>query len=387
LYRLREGGEVVKNPPEVFFFDERKHLSVMGGLESLFEEAGLVNLIRPGDTVAIKVHMGESGNTTHIRPQFVAKIVELVKAEGGKPFVTDTTTIYPGKRFTASAYLETAAINGFTQQSLKAPIIIADGEKGYDGKSFPVGRRIEDCSLREVEVASALLDADVILVVSHGKGHLMSGFGGAIKQLAMGCTTKRSKAAQHAAHGLVLDASKCTRCFECVKACPYLALEENPEGPPKRTASLCTYCLTCLFNCPVNAYKIEKSGKTRFQVALAHVAMAVAEALSKSRIGYIGFLQDITVRCDCTAAGPPVVENIGLLASTDPVAIDKASLDLIDQAKIVIDRPEAKPPNILGKLNRTNSLNHVEIAGKLGLGSLVYRLVEVKIEEPKVEEE
>ncbi|MHC1589408.1 MAG: DUF362 domain-containing protein [Candidatus Hecatellaceae archaeon] len=373
--------------PEVFFFDERKHFDIMGGLEKLFEETGLAGLISRGDRVAVKVHMGELGNTTHIRPQFVAKIVELVKAAGGKPFVTDTTTIYPGERFTASAYLKTAAINGFTRQGLKAPIIIADGEKGYDGKSFPVKKRIRGCRLRKVEVASALLEADAVLIVSHGKGHLMTGFGGAIKHLAMGCTTKRSKTSQHATHGLVLNASKCTRCFECVKACPYSALEETVKGPPKRIVSKCAYCLTCLFNCPVNAYKIEKGGKTKFQVALAHAAVAVAEALPKGKTGYMNFLQDITLRCDCAAAGPPIVENIGLLASVDPVALDKASLDLIDKAKIITGRVEAKPPDVLGKLNRTNSLNHVEVASKLGLGSLKYRLAEVEIEEAEVEEE
>lgn len=370
----------MKRPPEVFFFDERKRFDVMGGFEKLFEEAGLASLISRGDSVAVKVHMGELGNTTHIRPQFVAKIVELVKAAGGKPFITDTTTIYPGERFTASAYLKTAAINGFTRQGLKAPIIIADGEEGYDGKSFPIKKRIRGCRLKEVEVASALLEADAVLIVSHVKGHLMTGFGGAIKNLAMGCTTKRSKTSQHAAHGLVLDASKCNRCFECVKACPYSVLKETAKGPPRRTASKCAYCLTCLFNCPVGAYKIERNGKEKFQVALAHAAAAVAEALPKGKTGYINFLQDITLYCDCSAAGPPVIENIGLLASLDPVALDKASLDLMDKAKIIVDKAGVTPPDILGKLNGTNSLNQVEVASKLGLGKLEYRLIEVKTE-------
>jgi hypothetical protein len=379
----------VRRLPEVFFFDERKHFDTVEGLEKLFEEADLASMISRGDRVAVKVHMGELGNTTHIRPQFVAKIVELVKAAGGKPFVTDTTTIYPGERFTASAYLKTAAINGFTRQGLKAPVIIADGEEGYDGKSFPVEKRIRGCRLKEAEVASALLEAEAVLIVSHVKGHLMTGFGGAVKHLAMGCTTKRSKTAQHAAHGLVLNASRCTRCFECVKACPYSALEETVEGPPRRAASKCAYCLTCLFNCPVSAYKIERNGKAKFQVALAHAAAAVAKALPEGKTGYINFLQDITLYCDCAAAGPPVVENVGLLASVDPVALDKASLDLIDKAKIVTGRDEVKPPDILGKLNKTNSLNHVETASKLGLGSLKYRLIEVEAEakELSVEEE
>lgn len=350
----------------------------MGGLERLFEESGLQGLISEGDLVALKVHMGELGNTTHIRPQFVAKIVELVKRVGGEPFITDTTTIYPGGRFTASKYLETAALNGFTQQSLGAPIIIADGEKGYSGRSFPVRNKLEDYRLEEVEVASVLLEADVVLILCHATGHLMSGFGGAIKHLAMGCTTKRGKAVQHAAHGLILDPSKCTRCFKCVEACPYGALEETSEGPPKHSASKCTYCLTCLFNCPSNAYRIKENGKTLFQLSLAQAAAVVAEALSRKK-GYLCFLRDITHYCDCTSAGAPIVENLGILASMDPVALDKASLDLIDGARVLAR--EVQPPDILGKLNGTNSLNHVEAAAKLGVGSLKYTLIEVTIEE------
>ena len=372
-------------PSEVYFFDERKHFDLLRGLERLWEEAGLASLIGSGDRVAVKVHMGELGNVTHVRPPFVAKIVELVRKAGGKPFVTDTTTIYPGGRFTASAYLETAAFNGFTQQTVGAPIIIADGEKGFTGERFPVRRRIGGCGLGEVEVASALLEADMVLVVSHAKGHLLSGFGGALKNLAMGCTTKRTKAKQHEAHGVVLDSSKCSRCLECVKACPYQALEETPEGPPKRLASKCFYCLTCLFNCPSDAYKLERRGKERFQVALAHAATAVAEALPK--IAYISFIHNVTLYCDCAAAGAPILEDVGFLASLDPVAIDKASLDLIDQAG-VRGRIGVKPPDILGKLNGTSSLRHVETAYRLGLGSLEYRLVEVKLrEERKVLEE
>ncbi|MHC1586637.1 MAG: DUF362 domain-containing protein, partial [Candidatus Hecatellaceae archaeon] len=254
---------------KVYFFDERKHFNILAGLEKLFQESGLANLIQPGDLVAIKVHMGEQGNTTHVRPQYVAKLVELVKGAGGKPFVTDTTTLYPKGRFTATGYLETAAQNGFTQHTLGAPIIIADGEKGYDGKAFPLPKKLPGFSLDEVEVASTLLEADVMMVVSHGKGHRLTGFGGALKNLAMGCTTKRTKAAQHAGHGLRFDASKCVGCMECVEACPYGALEKGENGLPRHLPEKCTYCLTCMFTCPQEAYGLEANAKERFQEAVA----------------------------------------------------------------------------------------------------------------------
>ncbi|RLI29009.1 4Fe-4S ferredoxin [Candidatus Bathyarchaeota archaeon] len=370
---------------DVYFFDERKHLSVLAGLEKIFHEAGLASLIKAGDRVAVKVHMGERGNTTHVRPQYVAKIVELVKGLGGKPFVTDTTTIYPEGRFKASQYLETAAMNGFTEATVKAPIIIADGEDGYRGERFPVRKTLPGFPLKEVEVAEEILKSDVLLVVSHFKGHRMSGVGGAIKHLAMGCTTKRSKAAQHAGHGLTFDPSKCNRCMECVKACPYGALEESEQGPV-HLPEKCTYCLTCMFTCPNEAYNIRENGKALFQEALAQAAFGVVEVL-KSRgieIGYLSFLQDITLYCDCVPAGSPVVGNIGLLASLDPVALDKASLDLVDRAKPLLEEAlKVSPPDIIGKINEADSLYHIRLASQLGLGELEYRLMEVKVEERK----
>mgnify|MGYP000333039382 CR=1 FL=1 len=367
--------------PKVFFFDERKHFDFLKGLEKLFQEAGFPALISPGARVALKVHMGEISNLTHVKPEIVAKVVRLVKDCGGEPFATDTTTLYPGGRFKASRHLETAASHGFTEQTLGAPVVIDDGEEGTEGKPVPTKA---GCSFSQIEIASKIFEADVMIVISHAKGHRLSGFGGAVKNLAMGCVTKRSKAVQHAAHGLEFDEAKCNGCMKCVEECPFNALEPSDGGIPKRLESKCMHCLTCLFACPQGAYRIPKGGKERFQEALAYAAEAVIKGF-KGKIVYINVVEDVTRACDCTPAGVPVVADVGILASEDPVAIDKASLDLIDASPLTLKELNVSPPDIIGKINGVDSLIQLRAAARLGVGSLDYQLVEVRVEEPVVE--
>ncbi|WP_309493129.1 DUF362 domain-containing protein [Candidatus Hecatella orcuttiae] len=361
---------------EVYFFDYGKGTSILPGLEKLFYSSGMAEVAAPGARVAVKVHMGERGNLTYLRPPIVRKVVELVKAVGGVPFVADTTVLYPQKRFTARDCLETAAYNGFTPETVGAPIVIADGEDGYQGVSVEVERTVDGCRLREVKVASAFLEADAMIVLSHAKGHLLSGFGGALKNLAMGCTTKHGKAAQHASHGLGFDGSKCDGCGKCVEACVYAALRLE-GGKAVRDLEKCMHCCNCLFVCEKNAFYWPEGCRDVFQVYIAHAAYAVAKVFKKGRMGFLNFVQDVTSRCDCcTTAEKAVTQDVGILASSDPVAVDKASVDLIDQAPKLAQLPH-DPPDILGKINGTNSLIQLRTAQKLGLGSLKYELTTI----------
>ncbi|MEM3736782.1 MAG: DUF362 domain-containing protein [Candidatus Bathyarchaeia archaeon] len=359
---------------EVFFQDYNRAKDVLEGLEKLFLSSGLASIIPKGGSVAVKVHMGEKGNITYLRPSFARKIVELIKEAGGIPFVTDTTALYPKGRFTARDYLETAAFNGFTAETMGAPIIIADGDKGYDGTPVKIEKRVDGCTLKDVKVASAILKADALVVLSHFKGHVLSGVGGAIKNLAMGCTTKEGKAAQHAMNPPTLDEAKCNACGVCVDVCPFQALTLK-GGMPSRNLQKCMYCSECLFKCPQSALYWPKGAKEKFQVYMAHAAYGVITALNKLRVGYLNFIQDVTPQCDCcTPAGQPLTWDVGVLASLDPVAIDKASLDIVDQAPLFPSLPAVSPPDLLGKINGTNSLIHIRTAEKLGAGSLEYRL-------------
>ncbi len=358
---------------KVFFFDYSKEGSILSGIRSLYEESAIFEMIPKDGSVAIKLHMGELGNITYIRPVFVRRVVDLVKQAGGKPFITDTTALYPGARDTGSKYLSTAASNGFVEQSIGAPVVIADGD-GYDGIPAPVKRTVDGCELKDVEVATKIYEAPFLLVLSHVKGHVLAGFGGAIKNLAMGCVTKKSKSEQHRENPPLLDEAKCDGCEACIKICPVDAITlEN--GKPKRNSEKCICCSTCIFECPSGALFWEKSNRERFQVYLAHAASAVLHRF-EGRIGFINFVQDVTPQCDCAApAGKPVVPDIGILASLDPVAIDKASLDLIDKSPSILSPTPLTPPDILGKMHNIDSLVQLRVAQKLGLGNLEYELI------------
>jgi uncharacterized Fe-S center protein len=327
--------------------------------------------------VAIKIHFGEMGNYTHMRPAFVRRVADFVKAEGGKPFMTETTTLYPsGKRLTVEECLETAKYNGFTEDGLGCPIVIADEPDGQNGIEFTVDDAAEYCRIKSTIVARHLLEADAIIVLSHVKGHSLSGMGGALKNLSMGCTTRKAKREQHASHGLVFDYEKCSGCGKCVEACRFEALVLEDEKPVKDEEG-CMYCNTCLYTCESKAISILPNGKELFQRAIAHAAAGVMKGFSGKSVIFINAIMDVTPICDCCApAGRLVTQNVGLLGSTDPVAIDMASLRLVDSAPM-IPGWDISPPDVLGKINRTESTIHMKEAARLGIGSLGCELVRV----------
>jgi hypothetical protein len=358
---------------EVFFFPYDRGRAFLRGLRTLFSK--VAGVVSKGDSVAVKVHMGEYGGSAYLRPPIVRRACDLIKEAGGRPFVTDTTTLYPVGRFTASKYLATAARNGFTEESVGAPVVIADGEQGYDGEWAPIRRQVSGCSLDRIKIASKVFNADSLIVLSHVKGHAQAGFGGSIKNVAMGCVTKESKAAQHRANRAIIDISKCNGCGQCVEACPFKALS-LVEEKMVRDDEKCMDCSSCLYFCPETVYSLPVGGKERFQISLAHAAVAVLSRF-QSKVAFINFVQDVTQSCDCVApSGFPVVPDIGILASTDVVAIDKASLDLISQSKPLGKFASISSPDILGKINGTDSLIHIRTAHELGLGNTTYELRE-----------
>jgi uncharacterized Fe-S center protein len=356
---------------EVFFFPYDKGRAFLRGLRALFSRVD--NVVSAGDSVAVKVHMGEYGGSAYLRPPIVRRVCDLIKEAGGKPFVTDTTTLYPLGRFTASQYLATAAYNGFTEESMEVPVVIADGEQGYDGEWVDIPKRVSNCPLDKIKIAKEIFDADSMIVLSHLKGHELSGFGGSIKNLAMGCVTKESKAAQHRVGRGVIDLSKCTGCGQCVEACAFQALSLLKEKIV-RDEEKCVNCNNCLYTCPECVFSLPPQAKERFQVYLAHAAAGVLSRVH-SKVAFINFVQDITPLCDCaTPSGLPVVPDIGILASTDVVAVDKASLDLIAQSKPLGSFANVSSSDILGEIHDTDSLIQIKTAQKLDLGNMEYQL-------------
>jgi uncharacterized Fe-S center protein len=360
---------------EVFFFTYDSGRAFLRGLRTLFPR--VANVVSKGDSVAVKVHMGEYGSSAYLHPPIVRRVCDLIKEAGGKPFVTDTTALYPARRFTASQYLATAAFNGFTEESLAAPVVIADGKQGYDGKWVDIPKRVSDCSLDKIKIARKIFDADSMIVLSHLKGHELAGFGGSIKNVAMGCVTKESKAAQHRVNRGVIDLSKCTGCGQCVEACAFKALSLLEEKMV-RDEERCMNCNNCLYTCPEKVFSLPPRAKEIFQVYLAHAAAGVLSRFHY-KVAFINFIQDVTPLCDCvTPSGLPVVPDIGILASTDVVAIEKASLDLIAQIKPIGKFATVSSPDILGKINDTDSLIQIRTAQKLDLGNMAYQLKEQK---------
>ena len=356
---------------EVFFFPYDRRRAFLKGLRTVF--AKVAHVVSAGDSVAVKVHMGEYGGSAYLQPPIVRRVCDLIKEAGGKPFVTDTTTLYPLGRFTASKYLATAARNGFTEESLGAPVVIADGEQGYDGERAAIPVQVSDCPLDRIKVARRIYDADSMIVVSHLKGHELAGFGGSIKNVAMGCVTKDSKGAQHRANRAIIDISRCNGCGQCVEGCSFKALSIVDEKMV-RDEEKCLDCSHCVYLCPEDVYSLPPGAKERFQVFLAHAAAGVLSQF-QSKVAFINFVQDVTRLCDCVAPSSfPVVPDIGILASTDVVAVDKASLDLIAKTRPLGKFADISSPDILGKINGTDSLIQVRTAHELGLGNMTYEL-------------
>ena len=209
----------------------------------LYDEAGTFDCIQKDDLVAVKLHVGELGNPYYVQPFFVHDIVRRVKEAGGKPFLTDSNTLYLALRANGLDHINTAFMNGFNM----APFLPADGLKGENYRTVPTKG-----IFKEIEVSGMIAEADAMIVVTHDKGHELAGFGGAIKNLGMGCCPKAGKLRQHRTVGLMIDRTKCTGCGKCKASCE-LHLPDIIEGKAHNTSNLCMRCPVCKQGCPMQA--------------------------------------------------------------------------------------------------------------------------------------
>jgi len=318
-----------------------------------------ISPVSEGDIVAIKIHPGEYGNTTHVRPVIVRTVVDLVIKAGGVPFVTDTTTLYRGMKLNAADLINCAAMNGFTHASVNAPFIVADGLRGSEGKEIKLDGEV----LESITVASAIAEADSMIVISHGKGHPGSGFGGAIKHLGMGCLDRAGKMKVHEVGRPQIDPEKCILCNTCVEICPWGAI-----APPDIDQSKCCGELSCADACEQEAIIPPPDAQEKMQKRLGEAALGPIKLL-KGRIGYINWVYDLTPGCDCfNFSGERFVEDIGILAGRDPVAIDTATIDLINERMKTSGRS-------IEHLWGVNPWIHIEAAEKIGCGKREYELV------------
>jgi len=285
----------------------------------LYDQAGTFHCIQKGDLVAVKLHVGELGNPYYVQPCFVHDIIRRVKEAGGKPFLTDSNTYYHAQRNNAYDHMNTALMNGFNM----APFIVADGLRSENYRLVKTKG-----ILNEIEVSGAIAEADAMIVVSHDKGHELSGFGGAIKNLGMGCTPRGGKLRQHRTAGLEIDESKCIGCGKCKQVCE-MHLPDIIEGKARNTSPVCMRCPICKQDCPMEA--ISFTHQEDLCRALASAAYGVLSTFKPHKVSYVSFAKDITSYCDCLPnPGAVIMKDVGIFASDSPVSIDAAFLKMVD---------------------------------------------------------
>jgi len=298
-------------------WDTKRNL--MMDAHRLYDVAGTFDCVQKGDLVAVKLHVGELGNPYYVQPFFVHDIIRRVKEAGGKPFLTDSNTYYHARRNNAYDHMVTALMNGFNM----APFIVADGLRSENYRLVKTKG-----ILQKIEVSGAVAEADAMIVVSHDKGHELSGFGGAIKNLGMGCTPRAGKLRQHRTVGLEIDESKCIGCGKCKEICE-MSLPEIIEGKARNTSPLCMRCPMCKHGCPMEA--ISFTHQENICRALASAAYGVLSTFKANKVSYVSFAKDITPYCDCLPnPGEVIMKDVGIFASNSPVSIDAAFLGMID---------------------------------------------------------
>lgn len=314
-------------------------------------KANIVKQLKPlfksGDKIAVKLHFGEPGNTYALKPEFVRKVVDALLELGTKPFLFDTPVAYAGPRHTSKDYYKSTQERGFTPEKVGCPVIISN-------KSISVKGKIE------YQVAKDMVEADGVLVLTHVKGHICTGFGGAIKNIGMGAITKETKGAIHDG-GKPVYLKGCTLCEICSQRCPLDNIRYD-ETRPQFDKNWCCGCSNCALFCP------EKSIKPKvatFNFLLSEGAALAIKNFKKTY--YVNVLQKISKLCDCQSDGGKIVlDDIGILMSEDIVAVEKATLDLINKKA---------GKDLFESIHHKTPLEHIKEIEKLGMGSMEYEIV------------
>ncbi|MCH3950182.1 MAG: DUF362 domain-containing protein [Acidaminococcus sp.] len=352
-------------------------------LQKLCRFAGMKNIDFEGKFTAIKMHFGELGNLASLRPQYVKAVADLVKEFGGMPFLTDCNTLYPGSRKNALDHLYCAAMNGYNMTTTGCQIIIGDGLRGTDEVEVPVkgGEYI-----KTAKIGRAVMDADVFISLAHFKGHEATGFGGAIKNIGMGCGSRAGKMEQHSSGKPVVDESKCRGCRRCAKECGSDAISYI-NNKAHIDENLCKGCGRCIGACAFDAISnVQWDANEQLDRKMAEYAKAVCDGRP---CFYINLIVDVSPNCDCHGENDaPILPNIGMFASFDPVALDQACADACLKASPLpnsqLSDNLAKPDwkchhdHFLDSNPRIDWQTTLEHAEKIGLGTRQYELVVMK---------
>lgn len=369
-------------PEKVYFAGARARdpgHNTITKIQHLFDEAGFSRMIAPDDLTAIKLHFGEWGNDSYINPVFVRQVVDMVRKAGGKPFLTDSNTLYRGSRSNAVDHLCTAIEHGFAYAVVRAPVLIADGLKGKNWREV----RIQTKHFERMRISGDIADAHAMIVLSHFKGHDVAGFGGAIKNLAMGCAPPGGKQDQHSARPVHFP-DACTGCGKCVAVCPRQAIALIGTADGKRASinqEFCIGCFECMTICPTHAIDVDwETGIAEFLERMVEYASGVVKG-KENKTCYMNFLTHITPDCDCVPwSDVAIVPDIGILASCDPVAIDAASYDLVNGEEGNRDSSlhgnyQRGGDKFRGVWEKTDCFRQIRYGEEIGLGHGDYELV------------
>ena len=372
---------------KVYYTDFRTKLGegLPTKLKRLIKKAGIEDIDMNQKFVAIKMHFGELGNLSFLRPNYAKAVADMVKELGGLPFLTDCNTLYPGSRKNALEHLQCAWENGFTPLTVGCPVIIGDGLKGTDDIEVPVngGEYIQNA-----KIGRAIMDADVFISLTHFKGHEMTGFGGTIKNIGMGCGSRAGKKDQHSNGKPSIDPDVCRGCRRCQKECANNGLEFNEETKKMTVnADNCVGCGRCLGACTFDAIEFVNDAATReLNCRMAEYTKAVVDGRPNF---HISLVVDVSPNCDCHAENDaPILPNIGMFASFDPLALDQACVDACLKCdplpnSQLYDRMHSEDfcdhhdhfENTTPDSEYKTCLDH---AAKIGLGNRDYELIFVK---------
>lgn len=316
---------------KVFFADMRaSHKeNLFDKITKLLTLAGLDRAVSADDLTAVKIHFGEKGNSAFIRPVFARRVVEEIKKLSARPFLTDSSTLYPGERKEAVSALTCAIENGFGFACVGAPLIISDGLRGVTETEVAVPGEL----LTKVYIGTEIVEADSLVAMTHFKCHELTGFGGAIKNLGMGCASRKGKLVQHSTVAPKVAEKYCTGCGICPRSCAHDAIVIT-GGKAAIDPQKCAGCSRCITVCPVKAINIQwNEAADLVMKKMAEYALGAVSGKS-GRTVYLNFITQVSPACDCYGhADAPIVNDVGICASVDPVAIDQACADLVNGAR------------------------------------------------------
>ena len=371
---------------KVYFTDFRARLGegLPTKLKRLMKKAGFASMDMEGKFVAIKIHFGELGNISYLRPNYAKAVVDMVKEAGGIPFLTDCNTLYPGSRKNAIEHMYCAWENGFTPMTVDCPVIIGDGLKGTDDIAVPVKG---GTYIKEAKIGRAIMDADIFISLTHFKGHETVGFGGTIKNIGMGCGSRAGKKDQHSNGKPTIDPEVCRGCKRCMRECANQGLEfDETTKKMQVNAENCLGCGRCLGACNFDAIRFVNDAATKeLNCRMAEYAKAVVDGRPNF---HISLIVDVSPYCDCHGENDaPILPNVGMLASFDPLALDQACADLCLKQQPL---PNSVLSDNMKKADFCDHHDHfenttvdseykscLEHGEEIGLGSREYELIEM----------